>query len=62
MYRQTSKHMQEIERKFLMKKLPDLSGKDCICYERYFLKIQPDFEERIQKKGDTYERETQYTR
>ena len=49
--------MQEIERKFLVKKLPDLSKNECISYERYFLKIESDFEERIQKKGDNYELE-----
>jgi len=49
--------MQEIERKFLVKKLPDLSNKDSINYERYFLKIESDYEERIQKKGGVYERD-----
>lgn len=52
--------MQEIERKFLVKTLPDLSGGNCIGYERYFLKIESGFEERIQKKGDTYEKEKKY--
>jgi CYTH domain-containing protein len=52
--------MQEIERKFLAKSLPDLSGKECISYERYFLKIESDFEERIQKKGDKYEKERKF--
>ena len=49
--------MKEIERKFLVKKLPDLSNKTPIWYERYFLQITPDYEDRIQKKGDKYERE-----
>ncbi len=52
--------MQEIERKFLAKSLPDLSGKECISYERYFLKIESSFEERIQKKGDKYEKERKF--
>ena len=49
--------MREIERKFLVKKKPDLSKEESINYERYFLKIESDFEERIQKKGDKYEKE-----
>ena len=52
--------MQEIERKFLAKNLPDLSEKECISYERYFLKIESDFEERVQKKGDKYEKERKF--
>ncbi len=48
----------EIERKFLIKSMPDLSGLAPIRYERYYLRIEPDFEERIQKVGDRYERET----
>jgi adenylate cyclase len=52
--------MQEIERKFLVKRLPDLSKRECINYERYFLKIEADSEERIQKKGDKYEKERKF--
>lgn len=47
--------MIEIERKFSVKKLPNLSGIIPISYERYYLKIEPALEERIQKKGDTFE-------
>jgi len=50
--------MQEIERKFLVKELPDLSKLKPIIYERYFLKITPDSEVRIQAKGKKYELET----
>ncbi|MBU1110867.1 hypothetical protein KKB83_04595 [Patescibacteria group bacterium] len=52
--------MHEIERKFLVEKLPDLSDKDSVSYERYFLKIEADFEERIQRKGDKYEKEKKF--
>ena len=52
--------MREIERKFLVKKKPDLSKEESINYERYFLKIESDFEERIQKKGDKYEKERKF--
>lgn len=52
--------MKEIERKFLVKDLPDLSKKEFISYERYFLKIESNFEERIQKKGDKYEKERKF--
>jgi hypothetical protein len=38
--------------------MPDLSGITPISYERYFLRINKGIEERIQKKGDEYERET----
>src|SRR3989338_87983 len=58
--KQFLKLMREIERKFLVKKLPDLSKEESINYERYFLKIESDFEERIQKKGDTYEKERKF--
>lgn len=46
---------QEIERKFFVKKLPDLSQKEPVRYERYFLYRTPPAEIRIQKKGDIYE-------
>jgi CYTH domain-containing protein len=45
----------EIERKFFLKSLPsdiDLTSKT--TYERHFLKIGPDEELRIQRKGDKY--------
>ncbi len=48
----------EIERKFLVKELPDLSGIKSIPYERYYLRVDEKLEERIQKKGDKYELET----
>jgi adenylate cyclase len=48
----------EIERKFLIKEMPDLSGYISIKYERYYLRVEPDLEERIQRVGDIYERET----
>ncbi len=49
--------MLEIERKFLITKLPDLKDIPEIKYERYFLEISNNKEIRIQKKGDIYERE-----
>jgi len=52
--------MSEIERKFLVKRLPDLSNIESISYERYFLRIELDFEERIQKKGNKYEKENKF--
>jgi adenylate cyclase len=48
----------EIERKFLIKELPDLSGIKPIGYERYYIKKDGESVERIQKKGDCYEYET----
>lgn len=48
----------EIERKFLIKKLPDISGITPIRYERYFLKNEDGIEERVQKKGNKYEYES----
>ncbi len=50
--------MQEIERKFLVKKLPDLEDISKIQYERHFLEISSDREVRIQKKWERYEKET----
>ena len=38
----------------------DLSGKEKILYERYFLKITPDYEERVQKRGEKYELEKKF--
>jgi hypothetical protein len=45
----------EIERKWFIKKLPDLQGLKSISYERYFLFIGDAVEVRIQKKGDKFE-------
>lgn len=47
----------EIERKFLVKSLPDISQIQPIRYERYYLRSDVGTQERIQKKGDKYERE-----
>lgn len=47
--------MSEVERKWLIKELPDLTGKKVVLYERYFLFIDTQREIRIQKKGDVYE-------
>jgi len=50
--------MREIERKFLIKNLPNLENISEIKYERYFLKISNNKEIRIQKKWNIYEKET----
>lgn len=47
--------MMEIERKFLVRKLPDLSGIKSILYERYYLFVGNGVEVRIQKKNNRYE-------
>lgn len=52
---------QEIERKFLIKKLPSLTDYEAVTYERYFLFINQDIEIRIQKKWDKYEFERKET-
>lgn len=44
----------EIERKFFVKHLPDLSNIAPIHYERYFLRRDGRVEERITKSGDRY--------
>ncbi len=44
-------------KKFLVNILPDISNITPIHYKRYFLKIEKDFEDRIQQKGNIYERE-----
>jgi hypothetical protein len=49
--------MLEIERKFLIRELPNLEGIPEIKYERYFLDINSDTEVRIQKKNNIYEKE-----
>lgn len=51
----------EIERKWLVKELPDLSKYKAIEYERHFLSISPNREERIQRVGDKYEYEVKET-
>jgi adenylate cyclase len=51
----------EIERKFLVKELPDLSDIKPVRYERYYLNKDGQSVERIQKKGDRYEFETKKT-
>lgn len=45
----------EIERKWFVKKLPDLNGLTPVSYERYFLFIGEKVEVRIQKKGNKFE-------
>lgn len=45
----------EIERKWFVKTLPDLSGLTPVSYERYFLFIGDTVEVRIQKKGNKFE-------
>ena len=47
----------EIERKYLINNMPDLSNVKPIRYERYYLMRDNDVEERIQKKGLKYEYE-----
>ncbi len=47
----------EIERKFLIKALPDLSQKEKVSYERYYLFDKDGVELRVQKKGDKFELE-----
>ena len=49
--------MEEIERKFLIKMLPDLSKFKKSSYERYFLFRNKDVEIRIQTVGNKYELE-----
>jgi len=50
--------MKEIERKFLIKTIPNLDNITPIRYERYFLSNNNDEEIRIQKKSDNYELES----
>ena len=49
--------MDEIERKFLVKQLPDLSGIQAIPYERFYLYADKGVELRVQQRGDEYELE-----
>lgn len=52
---------QEIERKFLVKEIPSLTGIKPVHYERYFLQRGSTVEERIQKKDNTFEYEKKVT-
>ena len=45
----------EIERKFIVKTLPDLSSIQPLKYERYFVKLEEGYQERVQRRGDKYE-------
>lgn len=49
--------MNEIERKFLIKTMPNLTGIEPVRYERYYIRREPTVEERVQKKGNIYEYE-----
>ena len=44
----------EIERKFLVKELPDLANIEPLRYERYYLRVEKGVEERIQKTNEHY--------
>lgn len=44
----------EIERKFLVNELPDLSHIEPVHFERYYLNVSDGVEERIQKTNDKY--------
>ena len=46
--------MNEIERKFFVRQMPDLSSIEPLHYERYFLKRKNGTEERISKVNDKY--------
>lgn len=48
---------QSITRKFLVKKLPDLSNKEKTMYERYYMYVANDIVIRIQAVNDRYELE-----
>lgn len=50
-----SENNTEIERKFLVKKLPDLSGLEHVKYERRYIYRANGVEIRVQKKGQKYE-------
>lgn len=45
----------EIERKFLIKTMPNISGLESILYERYFIFRNKNIEIRVQRKGSKYE-------
>jgi CYTH domain-containing protein len=53
--------MEEIERKFLVKQLPDLSSIQVVNYERYYLFVGNGIELRIQRKNHKYELERKVT-
>lgn len=44
----------EIERKFFVREMPDLSGIEPLYYKRYFLRREKGIEERISKVNDKY--------
>lgn len=44
----------EIERKFLVSEMPDLSDVKPVHFERYYLTISDDIEERIQRTNEKY--------
>lgn len=45
----------EIEKKYLVKKIPNLDNVSKIEYERYFISNDPKNQIRVQRKSDTYE-------
>lgn len=45
----------EIEKKYLVKKMPNLDNISKIEYERYFISDDPKNQVRVQRKNDTYE-------
>jgi len=45
----------EIERKFLVSKMPDLSSYESVIFERYYIYRDGSIEIRVQKKGEHYE-------
>lgn len=45
----------EIERKFLIKRMPDLSNFESVIYERYYIFRNDFVEMRAQKKGEKFE-------
>lgn len=53
--------MDEIERKFLVKHPPDLSGIQAISYKRYYLYAGNGIELRVQQRGNEYELERKVT-
>jgi adenylate cyclase len=53
----STKMNNEIERKFFVKEMPDLSGITPLHYERYFLERGKDTEIRISKINDSYKYE-----
>ena len=47
--------MKEIERKWILNKLPEIGDQKTVVYSRYFLYIENGIEVRIQSKGSKYE-------